>query len=45
MNKEKEYLLGTLERYATEINESVAGYHAMIDNSGAVPQLWIKVKW
>lgn len=42
---ERERLLGTLERYATEINESCKGYHAAIDNSGAVPQLWIKVKW
>lgn len=42
MNKEQEYLLGMLKRYAIEINEACIEYHASVDKSGAIPQLSIK---
>jgi hypothetical protein len=40
--KEREYLLGMLNRHAAEINEAFRSYHASIDRSGAVPQVQIR---
>jgi hypothetical protein len=41
MNKEQEYLLGMLKRYAIEINEACTESHASVDKSGAIPQLLV----
>ena len=42
MNKEKEALIKILELYAATINSGIVeGYHAFVDNSGAIPQLCI----
>ena len=43
-DKEPEYLLGMLKQYAHEINQYMKGYHAVIDKSGATPQLIISEK-
>ena len=43
-DKEHEYLIGMLKQYAHEINQYMNGYHAIIDNSGAIPQLIISEK-
>lgn len=42
MNKKQEDLIKILEAYAAGINGAFLGYHATVDESGAVPQLSIR---
>lgn len=42
MNKDKENLIAILNAYAAGINESISGYHALVDVSGDIPQLCIR---
>lgn len=42
MNRNQEDIIKILKVYAAGINGAFLGYHAIVDESGAVPQLSIR---